>query len=63
MPRIRVAVTATTYTVSEMNAPDWSRVDARTVLKIALAPGGGAAISLKPATADDVRALKAYGAP
>ena len=28
-----------------------------------LAPGGGAAISLKPATADDVRALKAYGAP
>jgi hypothetical protein len=26
-----VAVTATTYTVSEMNAPDWGRVDARTI--------------------------------
>ena len=36
------------------------RVDARTVLEIALAPGGGAAISVKPATAErheDVEAL------
>ena len=41
---------------------DRYRVDARTVLKIALAPGGGAAISLKPATADDVKTLQPYRA-
>jgi hypothetical protein len=38
------------------------RVDARTVLEMALAPGGGAAISLKPATADEMKTLKAYRA-
>jgi hypothetical protein len=36
------------------------RVDARTVLKIRLAPGGGAAISLKPASAEEVRTLQPY---
>lgn len=37
------------------------RVDARTVLKVPLAPGGGAAISLKPASAYEVKTLKVYG--
>ncbi len=41
---------------------DRYRVDARTVLEIALAPGGGAAISVKPATPDDMKALKPYRA-
>ncbi len=36
------------------------RVDARSVLKIALAPGGGAAIAVKPASADDIKTLKSY---
>ncbi|HEX7174383.1 MAG TPA: glycoside hydrolase family 97 protein [Pyrinomonadaceae bacterium] len=35
-------------------------VDNRTVLKLKLAPGGGAAVSLKPATAEDMRKLKPY---
>jgi glucan 1,4-alpha-glucosidase len=36
------------------------RVDARTVLKVPLAPGGGAAISLKRASAEDMKTLKPY---
>jgi glucan 1,4-alpha-glucosidase len=36
------------------------RVDARTVLKIPLAPGGGAAISLKPASAEEMKKLQPY---
>jgi glucan 1,4-alpha-glucosidase len=36
-------------------------VDNRTVLKLKLAPGGGAAVSLKPATAEDARKWKPYG--
>ncbi|MFN2511926.1 MAG: glycoside hydrolase family 97 protein [Pyrinomonadaceae bacterium] len=35
-------------------------VDDRTRLKIALASGGGAAISLRPASADDMKKLKRY---
>ncbi|HEX8853421.1 MAG TPA: glycoside hydrolase family 97 C-terminal domain-containing protein, partial [Pyrinomonadaceae bacterium] len=35
-------------------------VDNRTEMKLRLAPGGGAAVSLKPATADDLRKLKPY---
>jgi hypothetical protein len=35
-------------------------VDNRTELKLKLAPGGGAAVSLKPASAEDVRKLKPY---
>ncbi|HEV2860577.1 MAG TPA: glycoside hydrolase family 97 protein [Pyrinomonadaceae bacterium] len=35
-----------------------SLVNDQTTLKLALAPGGGAAVSLKPATADDLRRLK-----
>lgn len=35
-------------------------VDDRTVLRIALANGGGAALSLKPANADDVKRLRPY---
>ena len=38
-----------------------SIVDGRTRLKLALAPGGGAAVSLKPATADDLKRLRPYG--
>jgi hypothetical protein len=38
------------------------RVDARTVLKLALAPGGGAAISIRPATAAERGTLKPYPA-
>jgi hypothetical protein len=37
-----------------------SLVDDRSVLKIKLAPGGGAAVQLKPATPEDVRRLKPY---
>jgi hypothetical protein len=36
------------------------RVDARTTLKVPLAAGGGAAIALKPASADEKRTLKPY---
>jgi hypothetical protein len=35
-------------------------VGARTTLKIALANGGGAAVSIKPASADDLKRLKNY---
>jgi hypothetical protein len=42
---------------------DRYRVDAHTVLRMALSPGGGAAITLKPATADVLQALKPYRAP
>ena len=35
-------------------------VNDRTVLKISLASGGGAAISLKPASADDLKSLRPY---
>ena len=35
-------------------------VDAKTVLKIRLAAGGGAAVSLKPATVDDLQRLKPF---
>ena len=38
-----------------------SLVNERTRLKLALAPGGGAAVSLKPASADDLKRLKPYG--
>jgi hypothetical protein len=41
---------------------DRYRVDTRTVLEIALAPGGGAAISVKPTTADEMKTLKPYRA-
>lgn len=37
-----------------------SLVDAKTVLKVSLAPGGGAAISLRPATPEQQKQLKAY---
>lgn len=36
-------------------------VNDRTVLKIALASGGGAAISLRPATGEDMKKWKSYG--
>lgn len=36
-------------------------VNDQTELKLALASGGGAAVSLKPATADDAKRLKPYG--
>ena len=39
------------------------RVDSRTVLEVPLAPGGGAAISLRPASAEELKTLKPYGAP
>jgi hypothetical protein len=39
------------------------RVDARTVLKVPLAAGGGAAISLRPATAEELKTLEPYRAP
>jgi hypothetical protein len=35
-------------------------VDNRTVLKLRLAAGGGAAVSLRPASADDLKRLKPY---
>jgi hypothetical protein len=35
-------------------------VNQKSVLKISLAPGGGAAISVKPATASELKALKLY---
>lgn len=35
-------------------------VDSNTALKLSLAPGGGAAVSFKPATGDDVKRLKKY---
>ncbi|MBS1796338.1 MAG: glycoside hydrolase family 97 protein [Acidobacteria bacterium] len=35
-------------------------VDNKTALKLALAPGGGAAVSLRPAAPDDLRNLKRY---
>lgn len=38
-----------------------SLVNEQTRLKLALAPGGGAAVSLKPAAADDLKRLKPYG--
>jgi hypothetical protein len=38
-----------------------SLVDGQTALRLALAPGGGAAVSLKPASADDLKRLKPYG--
>jgi glucan 1,4-alpha-glucosidase len=38
-----------------------SLVNGQTRLKLALAPGGGAAVSLKPASADDLKRLKPYG--
>jgi glucan 1,4-alpha-glucosidase len=38
------------------------RVDARTVLKVPLAPGGGAAVSVKPASAEELKALPPYAA-
>jgi hypothetical protein len=38
-----------------------SLVDGQTTLKLALAPGGGAAVSLKPASAGDLKGLKPYG--
>lgn len=38
-----------------------SLVNEQTQLKLALAPGGGAAISLKPASAEDLKRLKPYG--
>jgi hypothetical protein len=38
-------------------------VDGRTVLKLALAHGGGAAVSLKPASADDAKRLRPYRNP
>jgi glucan 1,4-alpha-glucosidase len=38
-----------------------SLVNGETALRLALAPGGGAAVSLKPATADDLKRLKPYG--
>lgn len=38
-----------------------SLVDGRTRLRLPLAPGGGAAVSLKPATADDLKRLQPYG--
>ncbi len=38
-----------------------SLVSEQTRLKLSLAPGGGAAVSLKPATADDLKRLKPYG--
>ncbi|HYN85156.1 MAG TPA: glycoside hydrolase family 97 catalytic domain-containing protein, partial [Pyrinomonadaceae bacterium] len=37
-------------------------VDDKTVLKLKLAPGGGAAVSLRPATPDERRTLKPYRA-
>ncbi|HEX8147202.1 MAG TPA: glycoside hydrolase family 97 protein [Pyrinomonadaceae bacterium] len=37
-----------------------SLVNERTRLNLALAPGGGAAVSLKPASADDLKRLKPY---
>ena len=36
-------------------------VNNETALKVALANGGGAAVSLKPATADDLKRLRPYG--
>lgn len=36
-------------------------VDAKTSLRLDLAAGGGAAVSLKPASAEDLRRLKPYG--
>jgi hypothetical protein len=38
-----------------------SLVNEQTRLNIALAPGGGAAVSIKPASADDLKRLKPYG--
>jgi hypothetical protein len=38
-----------------------SLVNEQTRLNIALAPGGGAAVSLKPASAEDLKRLKPYG--
>jgi hypothetical protein len=38
-----------------------SLVNEQTRLRLALAPGGGAAVSLKPAAADDLKRLKPYG--
>ena len=38
-----------------------SLVNEQTRLRLSLAPGGGAAVSLKPATADDLKRLKPYG--
>lgn len=38
-----------------------SLVSEQTRRKLSLAPGGGAAVSLKPATADDLKRLKPYG--
>ena len=37
-----------------------SIISGRTTLKLKLAPGGGAAVSIKPATKDDVKTLKGY---
>jgi hypothetical protein len=37
-----------------------SLVDGRTALRLALAPGGGAAVSLRPASPDDLKRLKPY---
>ena len=69
LPAARDAYVATIYA----DAPDahWEdnpmayrirsyRVDARTTLKVPLAAGGGAAIALKPASADEKRTLKPY---
>jgi glucan 1,4-alpha-glucosidase len=38
------------------------RVDSRTVLKVPLAPGGGAAISVKPGTPEELKAVRPYAA-
>jgi hypothetical protein len=60
---------ATVY--SDAKDADWERnpmayeiksylVDSKTMLKLTLANGGGAAVSLRPATATDLRTLKKY---
>lgn len=38
-------------------------VDSKTMMKVKLAEGGGCAISIMPATTDDVKAIKKYKAP
>jgi hypothetical protein len=38
-------------------------VDSKTIMKVKLAEGGGCAISIMPATTDDLKAIKKYKAP
>ena len=56
----RDAADADWKTNPEAYAIERSIVDDRTMLKLKLAKGGGTAISIMPATAENIKSIKAY---